>query len=207
MHSDSTGGGAIFPPNTTQSYTALTIGQNYQSPLKPFAGRLSIPDSGLTTHEKNLRIAKLTNLQNAWEVESKKFQVEQSMHNAHAAQYSAMGAAVKAGASLVKSGTEWNKYQTAVADNRVSRSEKNHAIATIPIELEKHSVELEKKKAALAKAKLDLEQALTSNSQQRLQMECDRQIDVIAGTRVTVTLPEFVNSVLPSGDITYDGSS
>lgn len=150
----------------------------------------------------------MQNVGNAWQVQGKRFEVQKQMHNAHQKQFEAMGAGVQAATSLTNASTTWNKYQVAVADNRVSRAEKNTAIKGVAIEVERYSVELEKKRVNLDKAKMDLEQALTSNAQQRLSIEADRELAMITGTAVSVTLPSFMQGLSgllqPSVDIKFD---
>lgn len=185
----------------------MTLGSNYQSPIKPFAKKLTVPGEGITDKQRDLELAKLQNIGNKWQVIGKRFEVEKQMHNAHQKQFDAMGAGVQAATSLVNASTTWNKYQTAVANNRISGSEKNVAIKSIPIEIERHNVELEKKKAALDKAKLDLEQSLTANAQQRLSIETDRELAFIVGNPVKIALPTFMQNLTgllqPVEDIAY----
>ncbi len=188
--------------------TSITLGANYQSPVKPFAKRLAVPSEGITDKQRDLELAKLQKIGNKWQVLGKHFEVEKQMHNAHQKQYDAMGAAVQTGTSLVNAATTWNKYQVAVANNRISRSEKNTAIRSIEVEVERHGIDLEKKKAALDKAKLELEQAIRSNAQTRLSMDADRELALIVGNPVEVTLPTFMQNLSgllqPVQDIQFD---
>ena len=187
---------------------SVTLGDNYYSPVKPFGRRLAVAGVGITDKERDLQLARLQNVDNAWQVQSKRFEVQKQMHNAHQKQFEAMGAGVQAATSLTNASTTWNKYQVTVADNRVSRAEKNTAIKGVAIEVERLNVELEKKRANLDKAKMDLEQALTSNGQQRLSIEADRELAMITGTAVTVTLPTFMQGLSgllqPAEDIKFD---
>lgn len=185
------------------------MGGNYYSPVKPHQKALVIDAGGITNKEKEIQLAKLEKLGNAWEVTSKRFEVEAKMHQAHGKQFTAMGAAVQAATGLVQANTSWNNYQTAVADNRISRSNKNIAIQSIAIEVEKHNTELEKKKAALDKSKMELEAALISNGQMKLDLEHDKILAEIVGNPVDVKLPSFVSNLSgllkPSEDIQFDG--
>lgn len=185
------------------------MGHNYYSPAKPHNKRLVIDGEGITDKEKEIQLAKLQKQGNAWEVMGKRFEVETKMHQTHGKQFTAMGAAVQAGTSLVQANTQWNNYQVAVADNRVSRSNKNTVIQSIAVEVERHQVELEKKKANLDKSKMELEQALVSNAQMKLDIEHDTVLAEIVGNSVDVKLPTFVSNL--SGllksveDIQFDG--
>lgn len=185
------------------------MGANYNSPVKPYGKRLAVEGEGMTDVERDQELAKLQKIGNSWQVLGKRFEVEKQMHNTHQKQFDAMGAGVQAATSLVNANTTWNNYQTAVADNRISRSQKNVAIKSIAIEVERHNVELEKKKASLEKSKMDLEQALTANSQQRLSIEADRELALIVGNPVEVTLPTFISNLSgllkPVEDIQFDG--
>ena len=187
---------------------SVTFGDNYYSPVKPFGKRLTTLKEGITDKERDLQLAKLQNVGNAWQVAGKRFEVQKQMHNAHQKQFEAMGAGVTAATALTNASTTWNKYQVAVADNRVSRAEKNTAIKGVAIEVERFNVELEKKRASLEKAKMDLEQALTSNAQQKLSIEADRELAFITGTSVTVSLPTFMQGLSgllqPVEDIKFD---
>lgn len=187
---------------------SVTFGDEYHSPVKPFGKRLSVAAEGITDKERDQQLAKLQNIGNAWQVAGKRFEVQKQMHNTHQKQFEAMGAGVQAATSLTNASTTWNKYQVAVANNRVSRAEKNTAIKGVAIEVERYSVELEKKRVNLDKAKMDLEQALTNNSQQRLSIEADRELAMITGTAVSVTLPSFMQGLSgllqPVEDIKFD---
>lgn len=189
--------------------SSVTMGHNYYSPTKPYQKKLVIPTGGITTKEKEIEIAKLDKQKNAWELVGKRAEVETTMHNAHGKTYQAMGAAVTAGTELVKANTTWNNYQATVADNRVSRSNKNVSIQGIAIAVEGHQVELEKKKANLDKSKMELEQLLTSNAQTRLDITHDTVLAEIVGNSVDVKLPTFVSNLSgllqPTEDIQFDG--
>jgi hypothetical protein len=186
-----TGQAATIPDNGK-----LTFGANYQSPVKPFPMKLSVPVGGISDKERDLQLAKLQRIGNAWTVKGKEFDVEKQMHTTHQKQFDAMGAAVKASTSFVKASTDWHNYQGAVADNRVARSVKNHAIAAISVEVEKHSVELEKKRASLEKSKLDLEQSLIANVSQRMAIDDGKELAEIMGTSVTASLPRLVPQIM-----------
>ncbi|MFN6572433.1 hypothetical protein [Dendronalium sp. ChiSLP03b] len=205
MHSAD--GASQSKKNWTQQQS-VTFGDNYYSPVKPFGRRLTVAGEGITDKERDQELAKLQNIGNAWQVVGKRFEVQKQMHNAHQKQFEAMGAGVLSATALTNASTTWNKYQVAVADNRVSRAEKNTAIKGVSIEVERLNVELEKKRAGLEKAKMDLEQALTGNAQQRLSIEADRELAMITGTSVTVTLPSFMQGLSgllqPVEDIKFD---
>lgn len=203
--------GADKQKKTTNNWVqqpSVTLGDNYYSPVKPFGRRLAVAGVGITDKERDQQLAKLQNVGNAWLVQSKRFEVQKQMHNAHQKQFEAMGAGVQAATSLTNASTTWNKYQVAVADNRVSRAEKNTAIIGVAIEVERYSVELEKKRVNLDKAKMDLEQALTSNAQQRLSIQADKELAMITGTAVEVSLPSFMQGLSgllqPVEDIKFD---
>lgn len=174
----------------------LTFGANYQSPVKPFGMKLSVPSDGISDKERDQQLARLQRIQNSWAVKGKEFDVEKTMHGTHQKQFEAMGAAVKSSTAFVKASTDWHNYQGVVAENRVARSAKNHAIAAIPIEVEKHGVELEKKKAALEKSKLDLEQSLITNASQRMAIDDGAELREIMGTSVVATLPSIVPKLM-----------
>jgi hypothetical protein len=195
---------------TTQViYPNLSRGVNYTNPPKPTGQILTVAPSGISDKEKNRRVAMLGRIKNAWEVKSKEAEVAKTMHDAHGKHYQAMGAAVNAGASLVQAGTNWNRYQVAVADNRVSRAEKNAAIAAIPYEIERVSAELEKKKQALIKSETELQSAMLSNSNSRQDLIESEELSRLAGYVVTPTIPGFMKDLSgllnPAGDISYDG--
>ncbi|MEH2393849.1 MAG: hypothetical protein V7K21_20020 [Nostoc sp.] len=209
MHNSADGtNGQKKTPNNWVQQPSVTFGDNYYSPVRPFGKRLAVAGEGITNNERDIQLAKLQNVGNAWQVQSKRFEVQKQMHNAHQKQFEAMGAGVQAATALTNTSTTWNRYQVAVADNRVSRAEKNTAIKGVAIEVERYSVELEKKRSNLDKAKMDLEQALTSNGQQRLSIEADRELAMISGTAVTVTLPSFMQGLSgllqPVEDIKFD---
>jgi len=187
---------------------SVTFGDEYHSPVKPFGKRLSVAAEGITDKERDQQLAKLQNIGNSWQVAGKRFDVQKQMHNAHQKQFEAMGAGVQAATSLTNASTTWNKYQVAVADNRVSRAEKNTAIKGVAIEVERYNVELEKKRVNLDKAKMDLEQALTNNAGLRLSIQADRELAMITGTTVEVSLPSFMQGLSgllqPAEDIKFD---
>lgn len=187
---------------------SVTFGDEYHSPVKPFGKRLSVAAEGITDKERDQQLAKLQNIGNSWQVAGKRFEVQKQMHNAHQKQFEAMGAGVQAATSLTNASTTWNKYQVAVADNRVSRAEKNTAIKGVAIEVERYNVELEKKRVNLDKAKMDLEQALTNNAGLRLSIQADRELAMITGTAVEVSLPSFMQGLSgllqPAEDIKFD---
>lgn len=188
----------------------ITRGLNYTHPPKPSAAITTIPATGISDKERNKRLATLTRLKNAWEVEGKQAEVSKAMHDAHGKQYQAMGAAVNAGASLVQASITWNKYQVAVVDNRISRAEKNAAIASIPYEIERVSIELEKKKQALDKAELELSQMMLSNDNSRQDLRENQELSVMQGYLATPTVTNFMKDLSgllsPAvGDIPYDG--
>ncbi len=55
---------------------------------------------------------------------------------------------------------------------------------------------------------MDLEQVLTSNAGQRLSIQTDRELAMITGTAVEVTLPSFMQGLSgllqPAEDIKFD---
>ncbi|WP_375495311.1 hypothetical protein [uncultured Nostoc sp.] len=208
MHSTDGANGQKRAANNWVQQPSVTFGDNYYSPVKPFGRRLTVPGEGITDKERDQQLAKLQNVGNAWQVAGKRFEVQKQMHNAHQKQFEAMGAGVQAATALTNASTTWNKYQVAVADNRVSRAEKNTAIKGVAIEVERYSVELEKKQASLEKAKMDLEQALTGNAQQRLSIQADRELAMITGTAVEVSLSSFMQGLSgllqPAEDIKFD---
>lgn len=192
----------------TYNYPELSAGITYANPPKPSATIIKIPTSGITDKDKNMQMAHLTRLKNAWEVEGKKAEVKKVMHDAHGKQYQAMSAAVNAGATFVQANTAWNKYQVGVVDNRISRAEKNAAIASIPYEVERVSAELEKKKQALIKAETELQSAMLVNSNARQDLIESEQLSRLAGYVVTPTVPGFMGTIsallTPGADIRYE---
>lgn len=181
---------------TISDSTRLTVGANYQNPTKPYSMKLAVPIGGISDRERDIAIAKLQRIGNAWAVKGKEFDVEKTMHQTHQKQFDSMGAAVKAASSFVKSSTDWHIYQGDLANNRIARSNANHAVAAISVEVEKHSVELEKKRAALQKSKFDLEQSLIANATQRQAIDDGQDLAAILETNLTVELPKMVPQLM-----------
>jgi hypothetical protein len=176
--------------------SGLTFGVNYQNPTKPFAMKLAVPAGGISDKERDQQLARLQRIGNSWQVKAKEFDTAKLMHVAHSKQFDAMGAAVNASGSFVKASTAWHTYQGDVANNRVARSASNHAIATISVELERHSAELEKKKAVLEKSKFDLEQSLIANATQRQSIDDAQELAAILETSVSVQLPKLIPQIM-----------
>jgi hypothetical protein len=100
--------GADKQKKTTNNWVqqpSVTLGDNYYSPVKPFGRRLAVAGVGITDKERDQQLAKLQNVGNAWLVQSKRFEVQKQMHNAHQKQFEAMGAGVQAATSLTNAST------------------------------------------------------------------------------------------------------
>lgn len=192
----------------TYSFPELTAGRVYANPPRPTSAIIKIPTSGISDKEKNMQVAHLTRVKNAWEVEGKKAEVEITMHNAHGKKFQAMGAAVQASTSLINANTAWSNRQEAIVKNRVAKASANGAIAGLPYEVEIISAELEKKKQNLIKAETELQQAMLSNSNARQDLIENEQLSRLAGYVVTPTVPGFMGTIsallTPSTDITFE---
>jgi hypothetical protein len=173
----------------------LTVGENYTNPLKPQNRALTVSPEGITGQDKDKQIARYKNIGNAWEVLAAEQETLKKKHNAHQKLFEAGQAAVAAGTALTKASTTWNKYQEAVAENRITRNAARNAIAAIPIEIERQNIELEKKRENLTKAKMELEELMTSNQVKRQDLDHQAILREIDGIEVQVRLPDLMQNI------------
>lgn len=185
--------------DTTQAATAiglhLTTGDNYTNPSKPQNQRLSVTPGGVTSQEKDIQIARYKNIGNAWDVLAAEQDTLKKKHNAHQKLFEAGQAQITAATALTKSSTTWNKYQSAVAENRVSRNEARNAIASIPVEIERQNIELEKKRQNLEKARMELEELIISNKVKQEDMTHQAVLRQLDGIEVKATLPDLMQNI------------
>lgn len=173
----------------------LTTGDNYTNPTKPQNQRLSVAPGGMTSQEKDLQIARYKNIGNAWDVLAAEQDTLKKKHNAHQKLFEAGQAQITAATALTKSSTTWNKYQSAVAENRVSRNEARNAIASIPVEIERQNIELEKKRQNLEKARMELEELIISNKVKQEDMTHQAVLRQLDGIEVKATLPDLMQNI------------
>jgi len=180
---------------TTVIGMQFTTGDNYASPAKPTSTRLSVAPAGITSQEKDIKIAQYKNIGNAWEVLAAEQDTLKKKHVAHQKLFEAGQAQVMAATALTKASTTWNKYQTAVAENRISRNEAKNAIAAMPIEIERQNVELQKKRENLNKARMELEELMTSNQVKRIDLNHQTVLRQLDGIEVQVALPDLMQNI------------
>ncbi len=173
----------------------LTMGDNYTNPAKPQNRAMTVSPGGITSQEKDLQIARYKNIGNAWEVLAAQQETLKKKHVAHQKLFEAGQAQVAAGTALTKASTSWNKFQVAVAENRVSRNEARTAIAAIPIEIERQNIELEKKRENLVKSRMELEELMTSNQVKRQDLNHQRVLHQLDGIEVQVKLPDLMQNI------------
>ncbi|ABA24697.1 hypothetical protein Ava_D0032 [Trichormus variabilis ATCC 29413] len=185
--------------DTTQAATAiglhLTTGDNYTNPAKPQNQRLSVSPGGVTSQEKDIQIARYKNIGNAWDVLAAEQDTLKKKHVAHQKLFEAGQAQITAATALTKSSTTWNKFQSAVAEHRISRNEARVAIAAMPIEIERQNVELEKKRENLTKAKMELEELMISNKVKREDLSHQTVLRQLDGIEVQVALPDLMQNI------------
>lgn len=185
--------------DTTQAATAiglhLTTGDNYTNPKKPQNERLSVSPGGVTSQEKDIQIARYKNIGNAWDVLAAEQDTLKKKHNAHQKLFEAGQAQITAATALTKASTNWNKYQGAVAENRISRNEARVAIASVPIEIERQNIELQKKRENLVKSRMELEELMTSNQVKRQDLDHQTVIRQLDGIDVQVALPDLMQNI------------
>ncbi|QSJ14167.1 hypothetical protein JYQ62_19720 [Nostoc sp. UHCC 0702] len=184
-------------PSTTSTVIAphLLTGDNYTNPAKPQNQRLSVPPNGMTTQDKDVIVARYKNIGNSWDVLAAEQETLKKKHTAHQKLFEAGQAQITAATALTKASTTWNKFQGAVAENRISRNEARTAIASIPVEIERQNIELEKKRENLTKAKMELEELMTANQVKRQGLDHQEVIRRIDGIEVRVTLPDLMQNI------------
>ncbi len=173
----------------------LTIGNNYSNPSKPQNRSLTVSPGGMTSQEKDLQIARYKNIGNAWDAIAAEQEVHKKKHVAHQKLFEAGQAQVAAATALTKASTSWNKFQGAVAENRISRNEARNAITSIPVEIERQNIELQKKRENLTKAKIELEELMISNSVSRQDLSHQTVLRQLDGIEVQVSLPDLMQNI------------
>ncbi len=180
---------------TTVIGVNLTTGDKYTNPTKPQNRSLTVLPAGITSQEKDKKIAAYKNVGNAWEVLAAEQETIKKKHNAHQKMFEAGQAQIAASTALTKASTSWNKFQVAVAENRVSRNEAKTAIAAMPVEIERQNIELEKKRENLKKARMELEELMTSNQVKRQDLSHQNVLRQLDGIEVQVTLPDLMQNI------------
>ncbi|MFN6460817.1 MAG: hypothetical protein RMZ41_003090 [Nostoc sp. DedVER02] len=191
--------------NTTVIGLHLTTGDNYTNPARPQNRSLTVSPGGVTSQEKDLQIARYKNIGNAWDTLAAEQETLKKKHVAHQKLFEAGQAQVAAGTALTKASTSWNKFQSAVAENRISRNEARTAIAAIPIEIERQNVELEKKRENLIKSRMELEELITANKVKRVDLTHQTVLRQLDGIEVQVRLPDLMQNIsglIPPAEIT-----
>lgn len=124
--------------------TSITTGGDYSSPGRPTPIKLTVSQDGINTREAQTRIQKLTNIKNEWDVIGAEADVRKSMNVAHQKTYEAMGSEISAAAAFVGASTAYYGWETAVARNQIAEGERNLAVASVPIELNRQATELQR---------------------------------------------------------------
>jgi hypothetical protein len=191
--------------NTTTIGLHLTVGDNYTNPAKPQNTSLTVSPGGMTSQDKDLKIARYKNIGNAWDAIAAEQETLKKKHVAHQKLFEAGQAQVAAGTALTKASTSWNKFQSAVAENRISRNEARTAIAAIPVEIERQNVELEKKRENLVKSRMELEELIAANKVKRVDLTHQTVLRQLDGIEVQVRLPDLMQNIsglIPPAEVT-----
>lgn len=140
----------VSPPSTTPI-------DSYRNLSTPTFQPISVPDKGVTQRQRDIEIQKLQNVQNAWDVETKKGEVGKAQHLAHKALFEAGQARIDAGTALNNAESSFFKYQKGLADKTIAQSERDLAIFSVPVIAKQHNLNFQKLQIEVEKLALETE--------------------------------------------------